>query len=99
MHLKPRTLAKHLAVSQNINLYMACKFYCVSIHKRTGDVHLSKACDCMYVEPLCKIHGCPEWTEDYGKMEKRHRVSVSVGGYKVSLDSDANVLKWIVTLA
>lgn len=64
-------------------------------------MHLSKACDCMYVEPLCKIHihGCPEWAEDYGKMEKRHRVSVSVGGYKVSLESDANVLKWIVTLA
>lgn len=53
----------------------------------------------MYVEPLCKIHthGCPEWAEDYGKMEKRHRVSV--GGYKVSLESDANVLKWIVILA
>lgn len=62
-------------------------------------MHLSKAYDCMYVELVCKtlIHDCPEWAEDYGKMEKRHRVSVA--GYKVSLESDANVLKWIATLA
>lgn len=72
MHVKPWALAKQFAVSQNINLYMTCKFYCVYIHKRTGDMHLSKACDCMYVEPVCKtlIHDFQSGQRIVGKWKR-----------------------------